>query len=501
MTSPEQERSEPPEAALVASPDPEGAAEGASAEPEAQAPKAPPPKTPPPKAEASEPESEAASRTDSTSSTDASQDSTPAEGGGSPSERLPQPGRRAQPVTVTMLKAAARSPEDVKEIVRVESRLREKKRVEPASGEEAREGTGQDKALEKSSAPKPAAPSVKPGPQPPSPPEGNQSPAPKRPAPQSATLGQARAPKSPRADNPQARAPQPRAPRPEPTQAPAAESPPAAPASVPRPSAWPIAAAILVTGAALTWAIRSSQPTPQPGSATPALAAASPAPSAQVLPAPAATPSRRGTLASFGRDHVVYSDGSGELVVLKGDAVSGELTLERVYVVRRDRQRDLGDAARPLHGVYLDDLHLERSAELRAATLEFRTRLAEARRKGEGLEVLDTAAARLARAGGADLLIPLLEPTNPTLDRRAATIGLLESRYRCALPHVAELIRRYKDGPQGRRLCKLSGDLIGLPLDARAPEAAAEAIEAWCREHPLLDRFEQVAPTGADLPR
>lgn len=534
MTSPEQERTEPPTTTTAEPPPSEPTDQSASPKdpaPEDPAPEDAPPEDAPP--EDAAPQDAAPKDPDPEEAPSASE--APAksaeESGSSQSERLAQPGRRAQPVTVTMLKAAARSPEDVKEIVRVESRLREKKRAQPAEEPASQAApTAAKGAAEAAPAPKAASPTPgKPSPKPQSSSPQSSKPQSSKPqspqAPQS-SKPQSSKPQSPQAPQPssakaaptpaaQARAPQPAPPKRAPQAAPpkrSAESdaPPAAPpaeapsqAAPQRPSSLPLAAAILAAGALVTWAIRSSQPAPPSASASPAVAAASPSPSAVALPGPPApTPSRRGSLASFGRDHVVYSDGSGELVVLKGDPVSGELSLERVYVVRRDRQRDLGDPARPLHGVYLDDLHLERAEELRAATLEFKTRLAEAHRKREGLELVDAAAVRLARAGGADLLIPLLEPTHPTLDRRAATIGLLESRYRCALPHVAGLIRRYKDGPQGRRLCELSGALIGQRLDPREPEAAAEAIEAWCREHPLLDRFEQVTPPpGADPPR
>ena len=433
--------------------------------------------------------------------------------------------RQAKPVTVSMLKAAARSPEDVREIVRVESRLREKQRTraDEKPGASAPTGAAKEEATQRETPPG-SSQAAKPRPQAeqaavanPAPKRGAESTQPARkpsvsakPSAKPALAGQpqpaAQEHRLPRTSPPAGRAgaepnrsPQSTSRPPSPPRAEPGVKSASAPARQPAPvaSSLPVALSVLVVGTTLTLAVLSNAPPRPQGSAAPAVGVASPATrGAASTPQPHAK-SQLGSLASIGGGRIVYSDGSGELVVLKGDELSGELELERVYVLRRDRERGIGQPGRRLHGIHLDNLEIERQTELKNAEIAFRAQLQAAHAQGKGVAALDAAAARLARAGGADILVPLLDPQHRTLDRRAATIGLAKAGYRCALPHVANLIRRYAGGPRGRALCELSSGLIGQTLDPRDPGGAAAALEAWCEEHPLQHRYERLVP----LPR
>jgi hypothetical protein len=186
----------------------------------------------------------------------------------------------------------------------------------------------------------------------------------------------------------------------------------------------------------------------------------------------------------------------GTLLVLRPDPLSGELTIERAYVVAHDLERHLGDpGARHLHGYYLDDVEAQRREAIDAARARYEATIPEVALRGD-LEVADAAAAALCRAGGADLLARDLEApgTEPAavVRRHAAALGLGEAGYRLAIPYVAKVLEDSSPGSDAaRRAAAVLQRLTGVALDPGAPKPSADKARAWAAEHPLGWRFER----------
>ncbi|MGE0709465.1 MAG: hypothetical protein AB7T09_15920 [Planctomycetota bacterium] len=514
-------------------------------------------------------------------------------------------GPRAKPVTVAMLKAAARSPADVKDIVATQAKLREKRASSsastprPASPDAPRadapaaSATSAPATATAASAPAAAVPattapaaSAPTAPTATAPASGPAASAPTAPtatapasgpaasAPTAATATAARAsgptasaptaptatapasgptasaptaakpgPKetspapgprpasgtpAPGAANPRASGPRPAAPharaetRPatRPAARPAAAPPtparPAEPArtptlppapttlAAPRARGWAAAlltlavAAGLLLGAALLFVLdRRLEALAAAASRAPA---PGPAPSAgPPTPTPPSTVAPRGSLAELGDGRVIYTVGDGRLVVLRRDPTSGELEVERVYRLSFDPERHLGEEARRLHGVYLDDEEAVRRRALADASARFRALVAVAAEKADGIEPAEAAAAVLARAGGAAELLPLLDPNETRLRRRVAALGLGEAGYLAAVPYLGELLSRHSASPElTEPLCRLLARLTGMTLDPADPEAAALRVQAWVSAHPLVQDYSKAGARSGE---
>jgi hypothetical protein len=164
-----------------------------------------------------------------------------------------------------------------------------------------------------------------------------------------------------------------------------------------------------------------------------------------------------------------------------------------VYLLRVDGERYLGQAKRRLHGVYLDDEERERREGIDEARGRFEALLSIAAERIEGIERAEAAAAELARRGGADRLLPLLDRGQTRLRRRVAAMGLGEAGYLAAVPYLGQLLGRHSGSPElAQQLCRLLKRLTGLTLDASEPATAGQQVLEWAKEHPPRAPYERV---------
>ena len=424
-------------------------------------------------------------------------------------------GPRAKPVTAAMLRAAARSPEDVKDLVVAEARAIDARRRkgQPVPERKVKRGSsvfaaaralnakGQQTAGAKrprssASSERPSARAqeraARPSPAVPGAAQASES---RRPSPAAAPpAGVAAGAKGCAQQLAPPRAPQKQSAGEAPVPAAAAVAPPPPVALTPQVvvsgrSAWPVALAVLVTGVGLGVLLdrRLRELIPPPSApATPAVQA----PAAPESPEPEVE-APAGSLADLGGGRFVYSRGDDRLVVLRCDPTSGELEVERVYRLEEDVARHLGDdLRRRLHGVYLTDLEQARREALERTRVRLTTLLERASMEVQGVARAEEAAASLARLGGADLLLPLLGPERSRLERRAAAIGLGEAGYLAAAPYLSELLERHATSEAlVSRLTRILTQLIGEPLDMGDPRTTAELVRAWVDTHPLEDPF------------
>ncbi len=453
----------------------------------------------------------------------------------------PRRARKAAPVTGEMLRAAARRPKDIKEILREEA-VRSYRNPVPAEAA-PRPGSAAAPRAAAAAPPRGDSPDRVPAVAPPA--RGDEqraSPSGGAPLPRAAVGGsaphgdEARAPlpraavggAAARGDEERAStsggAPSAQAPggsaaaaRPSPAAtAPAARVDPAPtppgpqaasgraddrPAPVPDDAAsrrggqGPLVSAVLAVGVGLG-ALHAWQ-ADRLGERLAALAPAAEARPAEPPPAPASPEptSSAPSLAELGEGRVVSATPEGDLVVLRRDPLSGELEVERVYRLEHDLDRHVGDPKRRLHGYYLLDVEQQALARREAALAAYEETLESARRSpGTDVAAAERAAAALGRAGGADLLVARLEPEGSALERRTAAIGLAKLGYLVAVPVLAELLAEHATSPPFvEELCRLLERLTGLDLDPTRPLAEAERVRAWAADHPPADRFARVA--------
>ena len=268
---------------------------------------------------------------------------------------------------------------------------------------------------------------------------------------------------------------------------------------LPRQPVWPLVAAVSGVGLAgvvalvqvghlVTRALERA--------ATPA--AATPAPTAWPAPeAPSASEGRH-QLAAIGGGRVVQVTPEGHLIVLRADPTSGELEVERAYELTQDLDRHLGDVGRRRwHGYYLDDLEVSRQLAVEAALTHFERVVAAATQFEAGLEDVEDAGTRLARAGGADRLLPALDSEGAdrveALRKHGAAIGLGRAGYVGAVPGLIELLDQHRSSDRlAPLLVGILGRLSGLNLDPAEPQVAIDRAELWWSRQSPRDAFRRV---------
>jgi hypothetical protein len=267
---------------------------------------------------------------------------------------------------------------------------------------------------------------------------------------------------------------------------------------LPKPSVLPVVATVGLVGLGVIVALF------QVGHLLSGAVANRPAPSTVVHTQPqpaAASPQRPGgsyQLAAVGPGRVVQTTPEGHLIVLRADPTSGELEVERAYELVNDPDRHLGHAGlRRWHGYYLDDLDVSRQLSIEAAATSFEKVVAAAVRMESGLEDVEASALALARAGGADRLLPALESSGAdrveALRKHGAAIGLGRAGYLGAVPGVLELLEQHKDSARLRPL--LTGILVrlsNLDLNPDEPGDTAQRVRVWWGSQSPLDPYERV---------
>lgn len=423
-----------------------------------------------------------------------------------PPTRPPAPDR---PITAEVLRAAAGSPAEVKEILREEA-LRGRARAEAAALKAASAkapAAGARAVVARSSSGRLARPVATPT-----------APLP-RPAP---AVPAAAAPASLPAPAPSVATPPvpaPLQPRPQAAATPAPATPaaavPATPASAPRaaspkrpgggrgtrivlPAAknLPFVVALLGQGllilVGLYWIGRRVE------RAVAERPIAAPASESPPVPAPPATSTTSGPggLVELGQGRAMLLAPDGRVMVLVADPISGELRLERVYELVQDPDRHLGTPLRRAHGYYLEDV--ERGAQERVAAARTRfervVREAAEARGPASLDDAEEAALGLVQAGGADLLIPHLDPVGAeradAVRKHAATLALGRGGYLVAVESLAALLEQNRASERyAPRMKRLLAWLIGRPeVEALPPEEVVDIARAWAQTHPAAER-------------
>lgn len=378
-------------------------------------------------------------------------------------ENAAKPKTKAKQVTAKVLRAAARSTADIKDIVAAEARVRKKKSDEQSSvfalAQEMNDsGTGkiEEEPAAAQSRPQPEAKSR------------TDQPA-SRPTQAASAPTPAPATQIPRA-----------------AQDPVWQSPTTGPSDAPsRAISWTLialAASVFAAGLMVAWSTRDQS------NALRALAdhRAEPTPG---IPVPAALPAlppalesspRAGALAEVGAGRVVYADGSGRLVVLRRDPTSAELEVERVYELARDEGRGQGQPDRHYHGYYLDDVEEERKAAIETARARYEAAVTLSARTYTNVDEAENAAIALVAAGGADRLVEFLAPEATALRRRTAVVGLAEGGYLCAVEPLLGLLQDHvRNTKFFARLTGLASRLTSQELDPSDPEVVLSAVRAW----------------------
>jgi hypothetical protein len=169
---------------------------------------------------------------------------------------------------------------------------------------------------------------------------------------------------------------------------------------------------------------------------------------------------------------VLYATSEQKLAVLKRDAVSGELVIERVYALDRNDARGLG----------LVDLERASRERIELSDAASDDTLAHPEL---GLDPAQAAARRLVETGGADRAARRLDSTDP-IARRTAAIALGEHGYLAAIPVLIQVLEGTADKELARRIVVQLGELTGTPLDpddARTG-AARKASDWWTQNAP-----------------
>lgn len=470
----------------------------------------------------------------------------PEDGAAAPSPAGSGRAKKARPVTASVLRAAAQTPADVRDLVVAERRARSRPAEAAQEGEPGSLAEGSDDLLEGLPPSKPSQ-----GPQPPrvarvsrvkrrrsgssifasavgesraearpegppvvaaSPPVATVPPParpPALPTPPQTARPAAPAPVAPApvapAPAPVATAPAPAPARPvapRPAPAPVAPAPALVPAGprieIHQPVA-PIVVALLfgacmVALAALKGAQAVARELDEAAAARAAPALATPA-----AAPPGGAPGASGPqVAPLGNGRVVWATPDGRLVVLVPDPLSGELAVERVYAVVEDRERYLGDRdRRHLHGYYVDDLEAARRQALQAARGRYDAAVDAAAHSPADLDHAEQAAEALVAAGGADLLAPDLvasgtgaQVTVASVRRRCAALALGEAGYLRAVRPLADQLRS-ASVDYGARLVPLLARLTGLTLDPRDAGRALVAVDAWLAARTEITGFER----------
>jgi len=456
--------------------------------PEAQAPAAPatapaaPPTAPAPPATAPTPAAESPAAAPAEAAPKAAETPAPA-----PAPAAPQPpGVRAKD-----LRAAARSPAELADILAREAKTRKRKALRAAAAALDRARAPSARAAAATAPRAPAAP--QPGPPPASRGEGatpQAAPAPAAPA----------APRATATNMPRVVAAPPPAPLPPPVPhgLPPLPKVPPPPRVVRRAApAWPaylIAVALVLQAAALVYfgamATRIEQTLvrvkAEPAETPRAVVPATPSPKPT-----AAAPS----VATLGEGRVVYAAADGTIVVLHRDFKSEELVIDRVYSLEKDDQRYAGDDARRAYsGLYLVDVEQARRQAVEIQDGLFKDAIARAPERGDGQDRCIEQARRLAEAGGIDRLRKRLDDRN-AFARHAAAIALGERGYIAAVPDLVQILEGTGNTDLAKSVVLTLRELTGLPLeidDGRL--AVAKLVDEWWKKNAPEDPFARRVP-------
>jgi hypothetical protein len=213
-----------------------------------------------------------------------------------------------------------------------------------------------------------------------------------------------------------------------------------------------------------------------------------PATAAQAPSSGAAGPA----VAALGEGRVLYASADGKLVVLKRDAVSAELQVERVYALEQDDTRNGGDDAhRSYSGLYLTDVERSRREGIEIADAFYKDALLKAGDKADAFEKTLEAARRLADAGGFDRLARRLDDKT-SLAGRSAAIALGERGFLIAIPALISMFVGTADSGEARKLLDLLRELTGLPLDPDDSRVVAgEKAQQWWKKNEPEDRWRR----------
>jgi hypothetical protein len=477
----EPEKIEETKAPAPAAEAPAPAAEARAPEPPVAAPVTPP-TAPAPPATAPTPASEAPAAAPAQAAPAAAETPAP-----TPAQAAPQPpGVRAKD-----LRAAARSPAELADVLAREAKTRKRRALRAAAA-----------ALDKARGPSArataaTAPRAPAAPHPGSPPASRVEGAAAQAAPPPA------APAAPRAtatNMPRVVAAPPPAPLPPPVPH---GMPPRLPPPPPPPSVSPAARggglalgalALVLQAAALVYLGAVATRIEQTLARVKGEPGETPRPVAPATPAPPSTPAAP-SVATLGEGRIVYTAADGTIVVLHRDPVSSELVIERVYSLEKDDQRYAGeDARRAYSGLYIVDVEVARRQAVEIQDGLFKDAIARAPERGDGQDRCIEQARKLAQAGGIDRLRKRLDDRN-AFARHAAAIALGERGYIAAVPDLVQILEGTGNTDLAKSVVLTLRELTGLPLeidDGRL--AVAKLVDDWWKKNAPEDPFARRVP-------
>jgi hypothetical protein len=212
-------------------------------------------------------------------------------------------------------------------------------------------------------------------------------------------------------------------------------------------------------------------------------------------PSPRASAPAPPSVASLGEGRVVYAAADGTIVLLKRDAVTEGLVIDRVYSLEKDELRNSGDDARRAYsGLYLVDVERARREAVEIQDGLFKDAVTRAPDRGDGLDRCIEQARKLGDLGGVDRLRRRLDDRN-AFARHAAAIVLGERGYLAALPDLVQVLEGTGNTDLAKHVVLVLRELTGLPLepdDGRS--AVARLADAWWKKNAPEDPFARRVP-------